>query len=241
MIEAIKKQIPNLFTLGNLTCGVLAIILAQGEKTIHIAAYLIFLAAILDFFDGFLARLLKVSGEMGKQLDSLADCVTFGVAPSIMLLRYFTSRVFLNFEYCGIDYYGMWAFILLPIFSAYRLAKFNIDTRQSESFIGVPTPITGLMVASWALIPQTNIVHYFIFSNVWLYIIFCITISLLLVSEIPLVSLKFKKGKPLKDYTVQLIIAAIGLFSIIAFQWLAVPIIYVVYVLSSVFVSFAKK
>ncbi len=235
MISAIKKQIPNLFTLGNLTCGVLAIIFAFDKK-LEMAAWLIVLAAILDFFDGFLARLLGVSGDMGKQLDSLADCVTFGVAPSLLIYQY--ALLSHNIE----SNIFIYSFILLAIFSAYRLAKFNIDTRQSESFIGVPTPITGIMVASWAFIQNScpNIFEFF-FGNIIGYILFCITISLLLVSEIPLVSLKFKKGKQLKDFTVQLIIGAIGLFSIIAFQWLAVPIIYVVYVLSSVFVNFAKK
>ena len=234
MFLSIKKQIPNLFTLGNLTCGVFAILLATKYQFEN-AAYLILFAAILDFFDGFLARLLKVSGEMGKQLDSLADCVTFGVAPSIMLLYFALGNQILEAS-------SYWAFILLAIFSAYRLAKFNIDTRQSESFIGVPTPITGIMVASWAFIQTSHSkIFDFVFSNPISYIIFCVIISLLLVSEIPLVSLKFKKGKQLKDYSVQLIIAAIGVISILFFQWLAVPIIYLVYVLSSVFVNFAKK
>ena len=187
MISAIKKQIPNLFTLGNLTCGVLAIIFAFDKK-LEMAAWLIVLAAILDFFDGFLARLLGVSGEMGRQLDSLADCVTFGVAPSILLYQFALSTYDLQ------NSFFKYSFVLLAVFSAYRLAKFNIDTRQSESFIGVPTPITGIMVASWVFIQTTypNIFELF-FGNVIGYVLFCITISLLLISEIPLVSLKFKE------------------------------------------------
>ena len=133
MFAAIKKQIPNLFTLGNLSCGVIAIILISDSQ-FERAAWFMLLATVLDFFDGFLARLFKVSGEMGKQLDSLADLVTFGIAPAIMLY------VFGIHNHLGPEKF---AFILLAVFSAYRLARFNIDTRQSTSFIGVPTPITG--------------------------------------------------------------------------------------------------
>lgn len=235
-MKSIVKQIPNLFTLGNLSCGVLSILKAF-EQDWQWSAYLIFLAAFLDFFDGFFARLLKVSGELGKQLDSLADCVTFGVAPSILLWQFVQS----GFSYNGNSLLN-YSFLLLAVFSAYRLAKFNIDKRQTDSFIGVPTPITGMMVASFAFIKEDFPLSFdFIFSNHWVYFTFCLIISLLLVSELPLVSLKIKKGKPLKSYMPQIIIAIIGLISLVLFKWLALPIIYVVYVLSSIFVNFAKK
>ena len=235
-MKSIVKQIPNLFTLGNLSCGVLSILKAF-EQDWQWSAYLIFLAAFLDFFDGFFARLLKVSGELGKQLDSLADCVTFGVAPSILLWQFVQS----GFSYNGNSLLN-YSFLLLAVFSAYRLAKFNIDKRQTDSFIGVPTPITGMMVASFALIKDDFPLSFdFIFSNPWVYFAFCTIISLLLISELPLVSLKIKKGKPLKSYMPQIIIAIIGLISLVLFKWLALPIIYVVYVLSSIFVNFAKK
>lgn len=235
-MKSVIKQIPNLFTLGNLSCGVLSILKAF-EQEWQVAALLIFLAAFLDFFDGFFARLLKVSGELGKQLDSLADCVTFGVAPSILLWQYVQfSQIDNNNSILN------YSFLLLAVFSAYRLAKFNIDTRQTDFFIGVPTPITGMMVASLSFVKEDySSIFDFIFTNPWVYFSFCLLISLLLVSEIPLVSLKIKKGKPLKTYLPQLVIGLIGLISLLLFKWLALPIIYLVYVLSSIFVNFAKK
>lgn len=235
MFESLKKQIPNLFTLANLSCGVMAIVNVL-ESNSEVAALFIFAAVIFDFFDGFLARLLKVSGEFGKQLDSLADLVTFGVAPALIL--YDISLDAFGWTYDWLQY----AFILVAIFSAYRLAKFNIDTRQSDSFIGVPTPITGVMIASWVFIYDSHpSVYEFIFYNQWIFALFCMVVSLLLISEIPLISLKIKKGKSIQDYYPQLLLIAIGIVSILIFNWLAFPIIYVVYVLSSVFINFAKK
>lgn len=228
MYQRIQKQIPNLFTLGNLTCGVLAI-LAIFNDNLDQAVYLVILAAILDFFDGFLARLLKVSGELGKQLDSLADLVTFGVAPAFML--YACSDM--------IDGYARYCFVLLAVFSAYRLAKFNIDTRQTTSFIGVPTPITGLTCISWGIIDGE--VKDYIFENQWMFIAFCVIVSLLLVSEIKMPSLKFKKGGKAGQYTQHVVLLAIGIISLMFFGWLCVPIFYAAYVLSSILINFAPK
>ena len=227
MYLRIQKQIPNLFTLGNLSCGVLAILAIFNDQQ-ETAVYLVILAAILDFFDGFLARLLKVSGELGKQLDSLADLVTFGVAPSFML--------YANAEL--INGYARYSFILLAVFSAYRLAKFNIDTRQTTSFIGVPTPITGLTCISWGII--NGQVKDFIFDNQWVFVLYCILVSLLLVSEVKMPSLKFKKGKS-SQYTQHLILLVIGIVSLMFFGWLCIPIFYAAYVLSSILINFAPK
>jgi CDP-diacylglycerol---serine O-phosphatidyltransferase len=235
MFNAIKKQIPNLFTLANLSCGVMAIV-SVLESSVQDAALFIFAAVVFDFFDGFLARLLKVSGEFGKQLDSLADLVTFGIAPAIIL--YDISNESHDWTFAWLKY----AFVLVAIFSAYRLAKFNIDTRQSDSFIGVPTPITGVMIASWVYVSDTYPdVYQFIFYHQWMFAAFCLGVSLLLVSEIPLISLKFKKGKQAKDYYPQMVLGLIALLSLFFFNWLAFAIIYVVYVLSSVFIIFARK
>jgi CDP-diacylglycerol---serine O-phosphatidyltransferase len=220
MYNPVKKQIPNLFTLGNLSCGVMAI-LSIFQEDLEQATLWTIAAAVLDFFDGFLARLLKVSGELGKQLDSLADMVTFGVAPGFMLFALSEN----------VEGYARYAFLLVPIFSAYRLAKFNIDTRQSTSFIGVPTPITGIMCMSWGFIDDDY--REYIFDYPWIFVLFCVVVSLLLVSRLKLPSLKLKKG-PLADYTKHLVLLGIGLISLLFFGWLCIPIFYAAYVLSAV-------
>lgn len=226
-MNAVKRQIPNLFTLGNLSCGVLAILFVFKDQA-QTSALLIIVAAVLDFFDGFLARALKVSGELGKQLDSLADLVTFGVAPSFMLMHFSD----------GIDERFQYAFLLLAIFSAYRLAKFNIDTRQTTTFIGVPTPITGISVASWAFVSFSE--RDLIFGHEWAYVIYCLLISLMLVSEIPMPSLKIKKG-PVSNYYQHLFLALSAVVLALFFSWFAVPLFYAVYVLSSILINFASK
>lgn len=222
------KHIPNLFTLGNLSCGVLAIVNIFNSE-LETAVYFVLLAAVLDFFDGFLARLFKVSGELGKQLDSLADLVTFGVAPSCLL--YVLSY--------NIDGIARYSFLLLAVFSAYRLAKFNLDTRQSNSFIGVPTPITGIMVMSVAMINK-DYLYELVFDYKYGFLLFCIIVSYLLVSEIKLPSLKLKKG-PFKNYYQHILLLAVGIVSLILFGWLCVPIFYATYVLSSILFNFASK
>lgn len=227
MFLTIKKQIPNLFTLGNLSCGVLAIY-QIFEKQLEVAVYLVIIAAILDFFDGFLARLLKVSGDLGRELDSMADMVTFGVAPAFML---YACSPF-------VEGYARFAFVLLAVFSGYRLAKFNIDTRQSTSFIGVPTPITGLTCMSWGMIDGTA--KDFIFDNQVNFVIYCIIVSVLLVSEIKMPSLKLKKG-PISQYYQHLFLLVVGLVALLLFGWLCVPIFYAMYVLSSILINFAAK
>ncbi|HYG52710.1 MAG TPA: CDP-alcohol phosphatidyltransferase family protein [Flavobacteriales bacterium] len=170
--------IPNLFTLGNLFCGCLAIIFAFNWR-LDWAAYMVFLAAALDFFDGFLARILKVSGELGKQLDSLADMVSFGVVPGVVIFQWlrYTAGIESLLVENGIGLWGLnrllethyyvpWHCYLalsIPVFSCYRLAKFNIDTRQSHGFIGLPTPANALFFCSlflignmWAMDPLTD-------------------------------------------------------------------------------------
>jgi len=227
MYIRIKKQIPNLFTLGNLSCGVMAILCIFKDE-LQPAVLWVLLAAVLDFFDGFLARLLKVSGELGKQLDSLADMVTFGVAPGCMLYALSSD----------IDGYVRYVFLLLPVFSAYRLAKFNIDTRQSTSFIGVPTPVTGIMCMSWGYIDESF--REYIFVNPWSFALFCVVVSLLLVSELKLPSLKLKKG-PLSSYTKHIVLLLIGLIALVFSGWLCIPVFYLAYVLSSFSHLFGKS
>ena len=172
------KQIPNLFTLLNLVCGFVAIIfiLQTGQAIVYIdgegfsqvdlpekitwGAIMIFAAAVIDFLDGFVARLFKASSEMGKQLDSLADVVSFGVAPGLIL--YQLLRISYAQNDGGLDISIAWLLpaVIIPCAAAWRLAKFNLDTEQQFSFKGLPTPAAGLTIASLPLIilyPQFEI------------------------------------------------------------------------------------
>jgi CDP-diacylglycerol--serine O-phosphatidyltransferase len=223
------KHIPNMVTLGNLACGTLAIVNIFNDEP-KTAVYLVLLAAVLDFFDGFLARLLKVSGEFGKQLDSMADLVTFGIAPSCLLYS-------LSYNIDGVYRYS---FLLLAAFSAYRLAKYNLDTRQtSTSFIGVPTPVTGITVMSLAML-DGGFFYELIFDYQYGFLIFSAIASYLLISEVKVPSNKLKKG-PFSNYYQHIFLLATGVILIIFFQWLSVLIFYAFYVLSSIIINFAAK
>lgn len=214
----IKKQIPNSITLGNLTCGLFAII-SIFKFELEMAAFLIILAAFLDFFDGFVARLLKVDGALGKQLDSLADMVTFGLAPALIL------NALVSFEHPYLSY----SFVLVALMSAFRLAKFNIDTRQTNSFIGVPTPFNAMLTISWIFIDHP--IKDYIFSNEIGFTIYCIVVSYLLVSELKLPALKFKKGQ---SYFWLLIIFIVTIVSFFFVKWLSIPIAFILYLISPI-------
>ena len=183
----IVKHIPNTITSMNLFCGVLGVIFTlQGR--LDTAFYLMLAGAVCDFCDGFAARLLNAYSDMGKELDSLADLITFGFLPSIML-------------YKCMDLYhpGAWYCylpLILVVFSALRLAKFNIDERQTENFIGLATPACAMICGSFATISHldiNNIVGAFTEST-WMIPAGAAILSVLLVSEIPMFSMKFKKG-----------------------------------------------
>ena len=185
----IVKHIPNSITSINLLCGALGVIYSfQGQ--LDIAFYLMLAGAACDFCDGFAARLLKAYSPMGKELDSLADLITFGFLPSIML-----------YKCMDIYHPGAW-YCYLPlvivIFSALRLAKFNIDERQSENFIGLATPACAMICGSFAVIAHydiNNIVGMFTEST-WMIPAGSAILSLLLVSNLPMFSMKFKKDAP---------------------------------------------
>jgi CDP-diacylglycerol--serine O-phosphatidyltransferase len=198
----IKKHIPNALTCLNLGFGFWGILLLVNGKVTE-ASLCIGAALIVDFFDGFTARLLHVSSPIGKELDSLADVVSFGILPSIMLTFMIASIT------SGIPYARMseiqlfeqpafnFLFFLgtLPaMFSAVRLAKFNLDTRQSDRFFGVPTPSNAMVVASFNLIAIDPDSFLFpLVSNLYFICGYCILISYLLIAEIPLMALKFKE------------------------------------------------
>ncbi|HEY1019771.1 MAG TPA: CDP-alcohol phosphatidyltransferase family protein [Sediminibacterium sp.] len=245
------KQIPNLFTLLNLLAGCLAIVCimqagvtisvdANGEnlvvipEKIWLASVFIAAAAVVDFLDGFVARMLDVPSELGKQLDSLADTVSFGVAPGLIVYQFL--RLCYAQQPDGLDINSAWllpAFIL-PCAGAYRLARFNIDTSQSHGFKGVPIPAVGILFASFPLIYWYSGSDILInaFLNKWFWYGAVLLCSYLMVSRLPMLALKFS-GITTKKLVPFLILALVALASGLSFGWLAVPIAFIAYVILS--------
>lgn len=230
----IKKHIPNIITLGNLICGCFALIYCCKGDLISAATF-IGVGAIFDFLDGMVARLLKVSSEIGKQLDSLADMVSFGVVPGFMIYQLFLQAGIPELHINNSDSWIAFTAFLIPAFSALRLAKFNIDTRQSQSFIGVPTPANTLLIASFPLIIEYG---GMLWANDWILsplflVIISIVMSYLLVAEIPLFALKFK-NMTWTDNKIRFIFLTISLIVLIAIKVVAIPFIIFLYVLLSI-------
>jgi CDP-diacylglycerol--serine O-phosphatidyltransferase len=247
------KQIPNIFTLLNLFFGCLAIVVTlqngiviqytnDGAQYIDIpekiwlASLFIGIAGVVDFLDGFVARLFNAASEIGKQLDSLADVVSFGVAPSMIVYQFL--RLSLAKEQEGIDTSMLW---LMPAFiiacaGAYRLARFNIDQSQSYGFKGVPIPAAGLLIASFPLIywhsPSGWVVN--ILLNKWVLYGIIFLVSWLMVSRLPIMALKFK-NLSVKNNIPKIILLLITIVAAIFLQWLAVPVVFIVYIILSLF------
>ncbi|HEV7348134.1 CDP-diacylglycerol--serine O-phosphatidyltransferase [Telluribacter sp.] len=222
-----KRHLPNALTCANLLCGCVGIVEAFHNNLV-LSCALIGLAAIFDFLDGFVARLLHVASPIGKELDSMADMTTFGVLPAIIVYQLLMESI--------PDLPGIWQAYLafsLAVFSALRLAKFNIDPRQSDQFIGVPTPANALLVASLPVI-----VHFYgepwrsIIVDTTHLLIFTAVMSFLLVVELPLFALKFKSfGWPGNEVRYSFL-----LVSLVLLLWLgvlAVPLIVALYVVLS--------
>ena len=220
-----SKHIPNLLTISNLICGCVALYFTfQGELVF--TAYLIGLAAIFDFMDGAAARLLNVSNPLGKELDSLADMVSFGLVPGAI--------VFYLLEESPLSQYSFMA-LIIPIFSAYRLAKFNIDENQNENFIGLPTPANCLVFISIPLITTFNsestIANLFEIPEILL--IITILMSLALVSRINMFSLKFKNLK-FQDNKFKFLLITISIILLTCLEFSAIPIIILLYLIISI-------
>ena len=215
-----KKHIPNAITCLNLFSGCLGIVFAfEGE--LEWASYAILVAAVFDFLDGMLARLLNAYSDIGKDLDSLADVVSFGVLPSVIIYQLFllstSSSAWLNYS----------AF-LIAIFSALRLAKFNNDIRQTENFIGLPTPANAMLIASLPFIADGgNVVSPYLQNPIFL-AVFSLGMGLLLISEIHLMSLKFS-GIDLNKNLYRYILVFSSLVLLLIFKFAAVPLIMVAY------------
>ena len=245
------KHIPNLFTLLNLVFGCIAIIciLQTGQSIVYIdpngftswdlpekialGSFFIFAAAVVDFLDGFVARLFKASSEMGKQLDSLADVVSFGVAPGLILYQMLRISFAKETEGLNVPVAALFPAFLIPCAAAWRLAKFNIDDSQQYSFKGIPTPAAGITIASLPLI-----VHYQQFNlqeilfNKWMLYGIILLLGYLMVSNIPLVSLKFKDSS-MKNNMAKYILASIAIIAAIILKWVAVPVVFIAYVIVS--------
>ncbi len=215
------RHIPNMFTLANLLCGCIGIVRVFGNDA-EGASFLILLAALFDFFDGFAARLLKAASLIGKDLDSLADMVTFGVLPSFILFD-MMSKGFQG----GNEWLAYSAF-LVALFSALRLARFNNDPRQTDRFIGLPTPANAMLIASFPHILAGNSWGETIIGNPWNLLVFSVVISYLLVAEIPLLALKFKGFGWTGNRLRYLLIAASVLLPLLL-GWAAVPLIMMIY------------
>ncbi len=229
-----KKHIPNLLTLGNLFCGLASIVLLLSGDYLT-PMYLVGLAAIFDFLDGMVARILKVAGPLGKELDSLADMVTFGVVPGMTLFILAQDIVppFGNFPFGGYSAFSYLAF-LVTLLSAMRLAKFNIDERQSTGFIGMPTPANTLLIMSifYLITHEKNVFLGMIFVNPWYFLLFTVAVSFLLVAEIPLFALKFKK-LTWKGEEIRWIFIFLSIILLLTFHVLGIPFIVLLYLVMS--------
>lgn len=245
------KQIPNLLTLLNLVFGCLAIVavLQPGLTTttdetgvslvilpeqMVWASIFIGCAAIIDFLDGFVARLFKAASPLGAQLDSLSDVVSFGVAPGFivyMFLRYSFSQL-----PDGLNISTAWLLpaLLIPCAGAYRLGRFNIDTDQSYGFKGVPIPAAGLLIASFPLIYfYTNSSFiYTLFLNQWFWYAVIFVVSFLMISTLPMLALKFTNAT-FKSFLPFIIIAVVSLITALFAGWLAAPAAFIAYVVLS--------
>ncbi len=245
------KQIPNLFTLLNLVFGCLAIVAtlqngitiqysAEGgqfvdvSEKIWMASMFIGLAAVVDFFDGFIARLFNVSSEMGKQLDSLADVVSFGVAPSMIIYQFLRMAWAKEEDGIDISIISLFPAFIIAAAAAYRLAKFNLDTKQQYGFRGMPTPAVGLLIASFPMIywhaeseTATNIL-----TNKWALYALILFLAWIMISNVPMMAMKFKNLSVQSNLS-RIILVVISAIAVMLFHWLAVPVIFISYIILS--------
>lgn len=217
---SLQRHIPNLLTIGNLLSGCLGLISIFGNYPVE-PAYFIWAACVFDFFDGFAARLLKVSSPIGKELDSLADMVSFGVLPAMAMYHWIDSS--------GGASWLAYVSQMIAVFSALRLAKFNVDTRQSETFIGVPTPANALFLTALVFLPDS--IKSIVFTAPMLTVI-TVIFSLLLVAPFELFALKFKDFF-WRNNKLRFTFLALSVFLLVLFNAGALPFIILSYVLIS--------
>lgn len=251
----IKKHIPNCITLANLLCGALSIYFLYVSENILLPSVFILLGAIFDFCDGLTARLLKVTSSIGKELDSLADVVTFGLAPSLITVEVLKSSLYSS----GYSFFIANILCLIPLFmalmSAYRLANFNVDERQTVNFIGLPTPANALL---WLSLPILNYlshqkIHLWgfyqeeiystlvsILLNPWFIIVFSIIMGVMLIAPIDMFSFKFKNFS-WQDNKIRFIFLIISILLIFLLNCFAIPFIVLIYIIISIISNFIKN
>ncbi|MFZ4671543.1 MAG: CDP-alcohol phosphatidyltransferase family protein [Flavobacterium sp.] len=232
----IKAQIPNLFTMLNLFCGCAALVMVADYK-FDFAFYFVCLGIFFDFFDGFFARKFNVAGPLGVQLDSLADMVTSGVVPGYVMFKMMSdSNCF------GIQSYFPYLGFVITLGACYRLAKFNIDERQSVSFIGLPTPANALLITSLPLVADyfhSEVAMDFSYIK-WFLIALTLLSAYIMNAEIPLFSLKFKNFSFTK-YKLQILFLLVAVFMLFTLRILAVPLLIIIYVLLSIVNNIVNK
>lgn len=225
-----KAFVPNFITLLNLLSGGIAVIFAvKGD--LSTAALFVFFGIFFDFFDGFLARKLNVSSEMGLQLDSLADLVTSGLAPALVLVNLIELSILTSQDAnCFLPYLGL----LVLLCSAYRLAKFNISTEQSQFFIGLPTPANALLIMSLPLILdyQNSDSYNALILNPFFLVVVTLLSSFLLNAPVKLIALKFKTWN-FSENASKYILIIFSLVGLILFKFAGIPLIIIFYIILS--------
>lgn len=242
----IKKHIPNVITLLNLLSGLVALVYAFDDN-LQMAFFWVCLGIFFDFWDGFAARVLKVSSPLGVQLDSLADMVTSGVVPGVVMYQ-MLAHIQENYEQYTITedtfYMKLVPFIgfVITLGACMRLAKFNIDTRQTDSFIGLPTPANALFILSIPLIMNTTESDFVfnIFSNPYVLVGISLFSAFIMNAELPLFSLK-TKNKNLSDNKLTLLFLGICALLLLFFRFEAIPLIIIFYIILSVLLNKTKK
>jgi CDP-diacylglycerol--serine O-phosphatidyltransferase len=211
------RHLPNFLTCCNLLCGCFGIVFLLENRDVP-AAYFVWAACVFDFLDGFVARMLKVSSPIGKELDSLADVVSFGVLPALVMYKLIGANTTME----SLPYVGF----TIAAFSALRLAIFNVDTRQSDSFIGLNTPANTLFITSLPLLPES--VTSWLYQE-WLLVVITLVFSLLLVSPIKIFALKFKNFS-WGDNKIRFTFLLISVLLILLLQLSAIPLIILLYI-----------
>ena len=240
------KQIPNIITSLNLLCGCVAIMFAVSGDLVS-ASFFAFAGIFLDFFDGLAARVLNAQSQVGLQLDSLADVVTSGVLPGIVMVQLLSealtgtsldiTAIFSSTSNnTSIESYLPFIGLLIAVASGYRLAKFNIDTRQTTSFIGLPVPANTLLILSLPLIISFQASQQIteVILTPWFLIIITLVSCVLLNAEIPLFGLKFKTWN-FKDNAVRYLFLISSILLLVVLKFIAIPIIIFLYILVSLF------